>query len=113
MSDIVIERDSECPVMTAIGIIAGKWKPTILRELRAGPKRFGELRRDVVGVSEKVLTDHLRDLETDGIVARREFHEGAVLATEYSFTEYGRTLFPALTALSEWGRHHRKLNVRR
>jgi DNA-binding HxlR family transcriptional regulator len=106
VNEIIIERRSECPVTTAIGIIAGKWKPTILCEIREGPRRFSDLRRDIPGISEKVLAQHLRDLEADGIVARREFHDGAVLATEYGFTEYGRTLIPALNALANWGIEH-------
>ena len=106
VTDIVVERHSECPVTTAIAVIAGKWKPTILCEIRGGARRFSDLRRDIPGISEKVLSQHLRDLEADGIVTRREFHEGAVLATEYAFTEYGRTLIPALNALAEWGLKH-------
>lgn len=106
VNEIVVERISECPVTTAIGVIAGKWKPTILCEIREGPRRFSDLRRDIPGISEKVLSQHLRDLEADGIVARREFHEGAVLATEYGFTDYGRTLIPALNALAHWGLKH-------
>jgi DNA-binding HxlR family transcriptional regulator len=109
MSDIVIEKISECPVTTAIAIIAGKWKPTILCELRDGPRRFSDLKRDVPGISEKVLTTHLRDLEADGIVSRREFRDGAVLATEYAFTDYGLTLKPILTALADWGTKHQRL----
>jgi len=106
VNEILIERHSECPVTTAISVIAGKWKPTILCEIRDGARRFSDLRRDIPGISEKVLSQHLRDLEADGIVVRREFHEGAVLATEYGFTEYGRTLIPALNALAQWGLKH-------
>src|ERR1700722_12318629 len=106
MTEIMIEKISECPVTTAIAIIAGKWKPTILCELREGPRRFSDLKRDVAGISEKVLSGHLRDLEADGIVSRREFREGAVLATEYAFTDYGLTLKPILNALADWGTHH-------
>jgi len=106
VADIVVERHSECPVTTAIAVIAGKWKPTILCEIRDGARRFSDLRRDIAGISEKVLSQHLRDLEADGVVARREFREGAVLATEYAFTDYGRTLIPALNALAEWGLKH-------
>jgi DNA-binding HxlR family transcriptional regulator len=109
MQDIVIEKISECPVTTTIAIIAGKWKPTILRELRGGPRRFSDLKRNIPGISEKVLSGHLKDLEADGIVTRREFHDGAVLATEYAFTDYGRTLKPALTALYDWGTRHQSL----
>ena len=107
-SDIVVERISECPVTTAIGVIAGKWKPTILCEIREGARRFSDLRREIPGISEKVLSQHLRDLEADGIIWRREFNEGAVLATQYGFTDYGRTLIPALNALADWGKQHQK-----
>jgi DNA-binding HxlR family transcriptional regulator len=106
VNHIIVERVSECPVTTAIAVIAGKWKPTILCEIRNGARRFSDLRRDIPGISEKVLSQHLRDLEADGIVARREFYEGAVLATEYGFTDYGRTLIPALNALAQWGIKH-------
>jgi DNA-binding HxlR family transcriptional regulator len=106
VTDIIVERVSECPVTTAIAVIAGKWKPTILCEIREGARRFSDLRRDIPGISEKVLSQHLRDLEADGIVARREFYEGAVLATDYGFTDYGRTLIPALNALAAWGVKH-------
>jgi DNA-binding HxlR family transcriptional regulator len=106
VNHIIVERVSECPVTTAISVIAGKWKPTILCEIRNGARRFSDLRRDIPGISEKVLSQHLHDLEADGIVARREFYEGAVLATEYGFTDYGRTLIPALNALGEWGIKH-------
>lgn len=106
VTDIVVERHSECPVTTAIAVIAGKWKPTILCEIRGGARRFSDLRRDIPGISEKVLSQHLRDLEADGIIARREYYEGAVLATEYGFTEYGRTLIPALNSLAQWGMKH-------
>jgi DNA-binding HxlR family transcriptional regulator len=109
VTDIIVERISECPVTTAIAVIAGKWKPTILCEIREGARRFSDLRRDIPGISEKVLSQHLRDLEADGIVARREFHEGAVLATEYGFTDYGRTLIPALNALADWGLKHQSV----
>src|SRR5215468_8870572 len=105
-SDIVVERISECPVTTAIGVIAGNWKPTILCEIREGARRFSDLRREIPGISEKVLSQHLRDLEADGIIWRREFNEGAVLATQYGFTDYGRTLIPALNALADWGKRH-------
>ena len=109
MAEIVIERPSECPVTTAIAIIAGKWKPTILCELRDGPRRFSDLKRDVPGISEKVLTAHLRDLEADGIVSRREFRERAMPATEYAFTDYGLTLKPILNELADWGAKHQRL----
>jgi DNA-binding HxlR family transcriptional regulator len=110
MSETIVEKTSECPVTTAIGIIAGKWKPMILCELHAGPRRFSDLKRDVPGISEKVLTAHLRELEADGIVSRREFRDGAILGTEYAFTDYGSTLKPILYALADWGTRHLRMN---
>jgi len=109
MSDEIVDQSLECPVNAAIEIIAGKWKPSILCELRNGARRFGDLKRDIPGISDKVLSTHLRELEADGIVSRRQFYEGAVLATEYAFTEYGRSLIPALDALAKWGLEHRRL----
>jgi DNA-binding HxlR family transcriptional regulator len=106
MDEEVAERTLACPVNATLEVISGKWKPSILCELRAGPRRFGELKREIPGISEKVLSADLRALEADGIVSRRQFYEGAVLATEYAFTEFGRTLIPALNALAEWGLAH-------
>src|SRR5436309_6690899 len=109
MSDEIVDQSLNCPVNTAIEIIAGKWKPSILCELRQGARRFNDLKRDIPGISDKVLSAHLRELEADGIVSRREFHEGALLATEYAFTDYGNSLIPALDALAQWGLRHRWL----
>mgnify|MGYP003450481663 FL=1 len=106
MSDEIADQSLECPVNITIEIIAGKWKPSILCELRHGARRFNDLKRDIAGISDKVLSAHLRELEADGIVSRREFYEGAVLATEYAFTDYGRTWIPVLDALAEWGLQH-------
>ncbi|HML11837.1 MAG TPA: helix-turn-helix domain-containing protein [Xanthobacteraceae bacterium] len=106
MVDEVAEPTLVCPVNATLEVISGKWKPSILCELRAGPRRFGELKREIPAISEKVLATDLRALESDGIVSRRQFYEGAVLATEYAFTDFGRTLIPALNALAEWGLTH-------
>jgi DNA-binding HxlR family transcriptional regulator len=108
MPNVMVDRALECPVNTTIDIIGGKWKPSILCELRDSARRFSDLRRELPGISEKVLSTHLRELEADGIVSRRQFHEGAMLATEYAFTAYGRTLIPALNALAEWGMKHQR-----
>ncbi len=97
-----------CPVNATLAIIAGKWKPSILCELNEGPRRFSDLKRVISGISEKVLASHLKALEADGVVARREFRDGGVHATEYSFTPFGATLRPALTALANWGLEHRR-----
>ena len=102
------EEQYFCPVNATLDVIAGKWKPSILCELNEGPRRFSDLKRVLSGISEKVLASHLKALEADGVVARREFRDGGVHATEYSFTTFGATLRPALTALAHWGLEHRK-----
>jgi DNA-binding HxlR family transcriptional regulator len=95
----------ECPVSIAVQAIAGKWKPLILRELKDGSRRFGELQRRIPEASQKVLTSQLRQLERDGLVERNVFHE-SVLRTEYKLTPYGQTLRPALLELARWGQKH-------
>jgi DNA-binding HxlR family transcriptional regulator len=101
-----IDKIADCPVMVSIGVIGGKWKPRILWLLRSGPLRFSDLKRAIPDASEKMLAEHLRALESESIVVRRQFLEGAVIAAEYSYTEYGRTLIPALDALGAWGLQH-------
>ncbi|MEU5423082.1 winged helix-turn-helix transcriptional regulator [Streptomyces sp. NPDC001407] len=95
-----------CGVTAAIAVIDGKWKNTLLWLLESGPQRPGELRRQLPGLSEKVLTQALREMETDGLV-HREVHDVLPLKTVYSLTGFGRELSEALAPLSEWG--HRRL----
>lgn len=90
----------------AIDVVDGKWKVFILWELSTGSKRFGELRRLIAGVSEKVLAQQLRELEEDHIVHRREYDE-AVPRVEYSLTEAGMSLNTALMPLAAWGDRNR------
>jgi DNA-binding HxlR family transcriptional regulator len=92
-----------CPVATTINMIGNKWKLLILRDLRSGTKRFGELRKSLDGISQKVLTDNLRALEADGIVDRKIYAE-VPPRVEYSFTELGKTLLPIVEAMDKWGR---------
>jgi DNA-binding HxlR family transcriptional regulator len=96
----------ECPVSVALRAIGGKWKPLLLRELKSGAHRFGELCRRVPEASQKVITEQLRQLEASGIVERRIVH-GPIPGMEYRLTDYGRTLRPILTDLSKWGETHR------
>lgn len=95
-----------CGVTAAIAVIDGKWKTVLLWLLESGPRRPGELRRSLPGLTEKVLTQALREMEADGLVYR-EVHDGLPLKTEYSLTAFGRDLAEALAPLSEWG--HRRL----
>ncbi|MGY6654504.1 winged helix-turn-helix transcriptional regulator [Amycolatopsis sp. TRM77291] len=91
-----------CAVELAVDVIGGKWKPVILSHLKEGVHRYGELRRRMPGVSEKMLIQHLRELEADGLVLR-ESREGRVPHVEYRLTEEGERLRPALEALYDWG----------
>lgn len=100
-----------CHVETAITVIGGKWKPWILWRLYDGPHRFGELRRLTPGITHKMLTQHLRELERDGVVRRRVYRQKPA-KVEYSFTPYGKTLRPVLKLLCDWGALHQELAVR-
>jgi DNA-binding HxlR family transcriptional regulator len=95
----------ECHVETAIAVIGGKWKPWILWHLYDGVRRYGELRRLTPGITGKMLTQHLRELENDGVVERKIYSQ-KVPKVEYSFTKYGETLRPALKELCIWGGRH-------
>lgn len=92
-----------CGIDAAMDVVSGKWKSLILWELNAGTRRFGELRRGLPGVSEKMLIQHLRELEYDGLV-HREVYRQVPPRVEYSLTELGRELNAALEPLAEWGR---------
>lgn len=97
-----VGRVSECPTEAALAVIGGRWKVPILWHLRCGTLRFGELSRLLSGVTQKMLTQQLRELERDGIVHRRVFPE-VPPRVEYSLTELGSSLSPLLDALSTWG----------
>ena len=94
-----------CPVEAAIDVIGGKWKPLILWWLHQRTYRFVELRRLIPGITEKVLTHQLRELEADGIIARQTYPT-VPPKVEYSITEYGGSLKLALAAICDWGRIH-------
>ncbi|OLF04948.1 transcriptional regulator [Actinophytocola xinjiangensis] len=94
-----------CGIDAALDVVSGKWKGLVLWELHAhGVRRFSELRRGLPGVSEKMLTQHLRQMEEDGLV-HREVHAQVPPKVEYSLTEDGAALNEALRPLGEWGRH--------
>jgi DNA-binding HxlR family transcriptional regulator len=94
-----------CGLDAALLVMGGKWKPLILFHLSPGKRRFGELRRLVTGVSEKMLIQQLRELQADGVVERVDFKE-IPPKVEYSVTPFGRTLAQALLPLCEWGSAH-------
>ncbi|MGW6914357.1 winged helix-turn-helix transcriptional regulator [Kitasatospora sp. NPDC054939] len=94
-----------CGVGAAISVIEGKWKVFILWVLAERPRRFGETRRLVTGISEKVLTQQLRELEADGLV-HREAYDEALLRVEYSLTSKGQRIYGMLEQLDSWGQDH-------
>ena len=96
----------ECPVATTVQIIGSKWKLLILRNLSARPWRFNELRKDLDGISQKVLTDSLRSMEEDGIVIRTVYPE-VPPRVEYSLSELGQSMWPILEAMQEWGNKYK------
>lgn len=92
-----------CGIDAGMDVVSGKWKSLILWELdNYGTRRFGELRRGLPGVSEKMLVQHLREMEQDGLVHREIFRE-VPPRVEYSLTEHGKSLNEALRPLGEWG----------
>ena len=101
---------AECPVKVTVDVIGSKWKPMILFFLKDGRKRFGELHREISRVAQKTLTQHLRELEQDGIVARKVY-PSVPPKVEYSLTQYGETLRPILQLMCQWGQRHRKRRV--
>ena len=94
-----------CGLEAALAVVGGKWKPIVLWRLAVGARRFGELRRLVEGISEKMLIQQLREMEADGIVARKDF-QVIPPRVEYALTEFGVSLVEVLRPLCDWGREH-------
>ena len=101
------EELPSCPVAATVALIGSKWKLLILRNLLLRPWRFNELKRDLEGVSQKVLTDSLRALEADGILTRTLYPE-VPPRVEYALTDLGRSLKPILDAMEAWGSIYQK-----
>ena len=99
-----------CPVETTLTLIGDKWKVLILRDLLPGTKRFGELKRSVGGVSQKVLTSQLRQMEGSGLLTRTVYPE-VPPRVEYTLTELGRSLKPVLDAMEVWGEGYKAKNA--
>lgn len=97
-----IKELPDCPVETTLTLIGDKWKVLILRDLLTGTKRFGELKKSVGNVSQKVLTAQLRKMEESGLLTRTVYAE-VPPRVEYSLTELGRSLQPILNAMQIWG----------
>jgi len=99
-----------CPVETTLTLIGDKWKVLILRDLMPGTKRFGELKKSVGNVSQKVLTAQLRAMEASGLVNRKVYAE-VPPRVEYSLTELGQSLQPVLDAMRNWGEDYKSKNA--
>ena len=95
-----------CGLDVALAVMGGKWKPFILYHLNSGPKRFGDLRRLVAGISEKVLIQQLRELAAASVVTRND-HRRVPPMIDYTMTPFGMTLVQALMPLCVWGTEHR------
>ena len=98
-----------CPVETTLMLIGDKWKVLILRDLMDGTKRFGELKKSIGTVSQKVLTAQLRDMEEKGLLTRKVYAE-VPPRVEYALTETGYSLKPVLDAMSAWGADYQAKN---
>ena len=101
------EEMPACPVATTVSLIGSKWKLLILRNLLARPWRFNELKKDLSGISQKVLTDGLRAMEEDGIVIRTVYPE-VPPRVEYSLSPLGESMKPILDAMAAWGTEYKK-----
>ena len=99
-----------CPVETTLTLISDRWKVLIIRDLLSGTRRFGELKRSLGGVSQKVLTSQLRQMEESGLLTRTVYPE-VPPRVEYTLTELGYSLRPVLEALRDWGEEYKSGGV--
>ena len=96
-----------CPVEITMGLIGDKWKVLIIRDLLTGTKRFGELKKSLYGITQKVLTNNLRQMESSGLVLRKVYAE-VPPRVEYSLSDTGLSLKPILDSMVEWGNEYRE-----
>ncbi|MCO8193303.1 MULTISPECIES: helix-turn-helix domain-containing protein [Anaerofustis] len=97
----------ECPVETTLLLISNKWKVLILRDLMNETKRFGELKKSIGAISQKVLTSNLREMENDGLVNRTVYAQ-VPPKVEYSLTQTGKSLKPVIDSMIVWGNEYKK-----
>ena len=105
---IVDKNLPDCPVATTVGLIGNKWKILIIRNLLNGTFRFGELRKGIDNISQKVLTDNLRELESDGLIVRKIYAE-VPPRVEYSLSPLGNSLKPIINDMEIWGNNYKEL----
>ena len=101
------EELPDCPVATTVSLIGSKWKLLIMRNLLVRPWRFNELKRNLEGISQKVLTDSLRSMEGDGIITRTVFPE-VPPRVEYALSELGESMRPIIKSMETWGTEYKK-----
>ncbi len=101
----------DCPVETTLHVISGRWKTVVLFHLFDGTKRFSELLRAMGGITQKMLTQQLREMERDGVVRRRVYPQ-VPPKVEYSLTSLGHSLKPVVEAMSRWGLRHNQVTAR-
>jgi DNA-binding HxlR family transcriptional regulator len=99
-----------CPVATTVQLVGSKWKLLILRNLMMRPWRFNELRRDLEGISQKVLTDSLRSMEADGLITRTVYAE-VPPRVEYALSELGETMCPIMKSMEDWGNYYKQVRA--
>lgn len=102
------EELPECPVATTVALIGSKWKLLIIRNLLQRPWRFNELRKDLDGISQKVLTDSLRSMEEDGLITRTVYPE-VPPRVEYALSDLGKSLKPILDSIVAWGNAYKNM----
>ena len=101
------EELPDCPVATTVSLIGSKWKLLIMRNLLVRPWRFNELKRNLEGISQKVLTDSLRSMEADGIITRTVFPE-VPPRVEYALSELGESMRPIIKSMEAWGTEYKQ-----
>ena len=99
-----------CPVEVTLMLISDRWKVLILRDLLSGTKRFGELKKSIGSISQKVLTSNLRSMEEDGLLTRKVYAE-VPPRVEYTLTELGKSLQPILLAMQQWGLEYQEMQL--
>lgn len=101
----------KCPIETVVQLLGGKWKPLILWHLLDSTRRFSELEKLIPEVTQKMLAQHLRELEADNLVTRT-IYPTVPPKVEYTLSEYGKTMVPVLEAMCAWGETHNRLDLR-
>lgn len=104
---LIKEELPACPVATTVQMIGSKWKLLIMRNLLQRPWRFNELKKDLEGISQKVLTDSLRSMEADGIITRTVYPE-VPTRVEYALSDLGESMRPIMDAMEIWGTEYKK-----